>query len=62
MTWISDSGILGEAQQLSAVHAQGSALRALAASNTLIRREIGSLASRKGETVEVYLLENGGIA
>lgn len=39
-----------------------SALRALAASNTLIRREIGSLASRKGETVEVYLLENGGIA
>jgi molybdopterin molybdotransferase len=39
-----------------------SALRALAASNALIRREIGSPAARKGELVDVYLLENGGIA
>jgi molybdopterin molybdotransferase len=39
-----------------------SALRALAASNALIRREIGSPAALKGEAVDVYLLENGGIA
>jgi molybdopterin molybdotransferase len=39
-----------------------SALRALAASNALIRREIGSPAARRGELVEAYLLENGGIA
>ena len=39
-----------------------SALCALAASNALIRREIGSPAARKGDLVEVYLLENGGVA
>ena len=39
-----------------------SALRALAASNALIRREIASPAARKGESVHAYLLENGGIA
>lgn len=39
-----------------------SALRALAASNALIRREIGAPAARKGEILPVYLLENGGIA
>ena len=39
-----------------------SALRALAASNALIRRGIGSPAARKGDTVEAYWLENGGIA
>jgi len=39
-----------------------SALRALAASNALIRREIGSPAARLGELVDAYLLENGGIA
>jgi molybdopterin molybdotransferase len=39
-----------------------SALLALAASNALIRREIGEPAARKGETVAAYLLENGGIA
>jgi molybdopterin molybdotransferase len=39
-----------------------SALRALAASNALIRREIGSPVARKGDLVQAYLLENGGIA
>ena len=39
-----------------------SALRALAASNALIRREIGSPSARMGESVDAYLLENGGIA
>jgi len=39
-----------------------SALRALAASDALIRREIGSPGARKGESVHAYLLENGGIA
>jgi molybdopterin molybdotransferase len=39
-----------------------SALRALASSNALIRREISSPAARAGELVDVYLLENGGIA
>lgn len=39
-----------------------SAQRALAASQALIRREIGAPAARKGEPVGVYLLENGGIA
>lgn len=39
-----------------------SALRALASSNALIRREIGSPPAPKGEIVNAYLLENGGIA
>ena len=39
-----------------------SALRALAASNALIRREIGAPPARTGEAVLAYLLENGGIA
>lgn len=39
-----------------------SALQALASSNALIRREIGSPAARQGEMVDAYLLENGGIA
>ncbi len=39
-----------------------SALRALATSNALIRREIGSPAARKNEPVDAYLLENGGLA
>jgi molybdopterin molybdotransferase len=39
-----------------------SAQRALAASNALIRREIGAPAARRGELVQAYLLENGGIA
>ena len=39
-----------------------SALRSLAASNALIRREIGAPAARRGDKVDVYLLENGAIA
>jgi molybdopterin molybdotransferase len=39
-----------------------SALRALAASNALIRREIGSPGTTSGQLVDCYLLENGGIA
>jgi molybdopterin molybdotransferase len=45
-----------------AAEQDSSALRALAASNALIRREIASPAARKGEAVDVYLLENGGMA
>lgn len=39
-----------------------SAMRALAASNALIRRDIHLPAAGPGETVEAYLLGNGGIA
>ena len=39
-----------------------SALRTLAASNALIRREIGAPQAAAGELVPVYPLENGGIA
>ena len=39
-----------------------SALRALAASNALIRRDIHSPAAMRGEMVNAYLLANGGIA
>jgi molybdopterin molybdotransferase len=39
-----------------------SALGSLAASNALIRREIGAPAARRNDPVDVYLLENGGIA
>lgn len=38
-----------------------SALLSLSASNALIRREIGSPPVRKGEMVDVHLLENGGV-
>ncbi|MEO6387115.1 MAG: molybdopterin molybdotransferase MoeA [Croceibacterium sp.] len=39
-----------------------SALRALSASNGLIRLEIGAPVARRGDKVGVYWLENGGIA
>jgi molybdopterin molybdotransferase len=39
-----------------------SALRALADSDALIRREIGAPPARHGELVRAYPLENGGTA
>jgi molybdopterin molybdotransferase len=39
-----------------------SALRALAASHILIRREMGAPPAKRGDIVAAYLLENGGIA